>query len=229
MIPEKLNNYMFNENDFFNEDYVCEDPEKEPALLVVCWKFRGKDKPVTKMINPSPKEVEALFHFRMIGFNCRDYDDHILYARAMGYSIAECNTLSRRIIEKKDQNAKFGAAYKLSYADVYDFAAKKQGLKKWEIELGIHHMEMGIPWDKPAPKDRWDDIAEYCANDVLATEAVFEHCQGDFQARVALAELSGLTVNDPNRLHIIKIIVGDEKKPQLVYTDFATGEQSLGR
>ena len=32
MIPEKLKNYMFNENDFFNEDYKCEDPEKEQLV-----------------------------------------------------------------------------------------------------------------------------------------------------------------------------------------------------
>lgn len=32
MIPEKLKNYMFNENDFFNEDYKCEDPEKEALV-----------------------------------------------------------------------------------------------------------------------------------------------------------------------------------------------------
>ena len=32
MIPEKYKNYMFNENDFFNEDYVCEDPEKEELV-----------------------------------------------------------------------------------------------------------------------------------------------------------------------------------------------------
>ncbi len=32
MIPEKLNNYMFNEKDFFNEEYVCTDPEKEELV-----------------------------------------------------------------------------------------------------------------------------------------------------------------------------------------------------
>ncbi|MBP3891286.1 MAG: FAD-dependent oxidoreductase [Solobacterium sp.] len=32
MIPEKYKNYMFNENDFFNEDYKCEDPEKEKLV-----------------------------------------------------------------------------------------------------------------------------------------------------------------------------------------------------
>ena len=32
MIPEKYANYMFNENDFFNEDYVMEDPEKHKLV-----------------------------------------------------------------------------------------------------------------------------------------------------------------------------------------------------
>ena len=32
MIPENLKNYMFNEQDFFNEDYVCTDPEKEQLV-----------------------------------------------------------------------------------------------------------------------------------------------------------------------------------------------------
>ena len=32
MITEKYKNYMFNENDFFNEDYKCEDPEKEKLV-----------------------------------------------------------------------------------------------------------------------------------------------------------------------------------------------------
>ena len=202
------------------------EPEKEPALLVVCWKFKGKDKPVTKMINPSPKEVEALFHFRMIGFFNRDYDNHILYARATGYSIAECNRLSQNLIINEDSEAKnnykFPQAYNISYTDVYDFAsaANKQSLKKWEIQLGIHHQEMDIPWDKPAPRNRWDDIADYCCNDVLATEAVFDHLYSDFVARQILADLSGLTVNDRTNKHTCAILTNGIKnhKDQFVYT-----------
>ena len=33
MIPEKYSNYMFNENDFFNENYVMEDKEKHDLVL----------------------------------------------------------------------------------------------------------------------------------------------------------------------------------------------------
>ena len=59
---------------------------------------------------------------------CRRYDNHILYARM------------------------FGETYNLPYTDVYDFAAKKQSLKKREIKLGLHHQELGLPWDEPVPE-----------------------------------------------------------------------------
>ena len=32
MVPEKLKNYMFNENDFFNEGFVVTDPEKHELV-----------------------------------------------------------------------------------------------------------------------------------------------------------------------------------------------------
>ena len=67
----------------------------------------------------------------------------------------------------------FGEAYNLSYTDIYDFSSKKQSLKKFEIELGIKHQELGLPWDQPVPKSLWDKVAEYCDNDVIATETLF--------------------------------------------------------
>ena len=135
--------------------------------------------------------------------------------------------MSKRIID--GDSGKFGEAYNLSYTDIYDFATKKQSLKKWEIELGIHHQELGLPWDDPVDETMWTTVAEYCQNDVVATEAVFNACQADFKVRLLLAELSGLTANDTNRMHITRIIFGNEKKPTLVYTDLATGEQREGR
>ena len=32
MIPEKYKNYMYNENDFFNEGFVVTDPEKDELV-----------------------------------------------------------------------------------------------------------------------------------------------------------------------------------------------------
>ena len=118
-----------------------------------------------------------------------------------------------------------GEAYNISYTDIYDFSAKKQSLKKWEIELGIHHQELGLPWDKPVPEELWETVADYCTNDVVATEAVFNHLKGDWTARQILANLAGMTVNDTTNSLTTRIIFGKERKPKLVYTDLATGEQ----
>ena len=200
------------------------DCEVFPNLFLVNWKMQGEGKPVVRMINPKPEEIEELIKFKLVGFNCRSYDNHILYARMMGYSNEQLYNLSQKIINSKKgdkDNGKFGGAYNLSYTDVYDFAAKKQSLKKWEIELGIHHQELGLPWDQPVPEEKWTMVAEYCDNDVISTEAVFNHLKGDFVAREILAELAGGTVNDTTNSLTTKIIFGNEKHPQLVYTDLS--------
>ena len=54
----------------------------------------------------------------------------------------------------------------------------KQSLKKFEIDLGILHMELDLPWDQPVDEKDWERVVEYCVNDVEATEAVFEDRKG---------------------------------------------------
>lgn len=203
------------------KDIIFFDVEVFPNLFLVNWKKAGEDKPVVRMINPKSEDIEDLFKFRLVGFNCRRYDNHILYARYLGYNNAQLYALSQKIINTG--KGFFGEAYNVSYTDVYDFSTKKQSLKKWEIELGIHHKELGLPWDEPVPEELWPVVAEYCDNDVIATEAVFNKLKGDFTARQILADLAGMTVNDTTNSLTTRIIFGKEKHPQLVYTDLATG------
>ena len=202
---------------------VFYDVEIFPNLFLVNWKYEGEKSPVVRMINPKPAEIEELLKYKLVGFNCRRYDNHMLYARLMGYNNLQLFNLSQKIIT--EGKGFFGEAYNISYTDVYDFAAKKQSLKKWEIELGIHHQELGLPWDQPVPEERWVEVAEYCDNDVIATEAVFNELKGDFMAREILADLAGMTVNDTTNTLTTRIIFGKERHPNLVYTDIATGKQ----
>ncbi len=205
------------------DQIVFYDIEIFPNLFLVNWKYDGEDKPVVRMINPKPAEIEELIKYKLVGFNCRRYDNHMLYARLMGYNNQQLFNLSQKIIT--EGKGFFGEAYNISYTDVYDFAAKKQSLKKWEIELGIHHQELGLPWDKPVPEELWTQVAEYCDNDVIATEAVFHKLKGDFTAREILADLAGMSVNDTTNSLTTRIIFGKERHPNLVYTDLATGKQ----
>lgn len=201
-----------------NEKLVFYDVEVFPNLFLVNWKVEGEGRSVVRMINPSSRDIEGLLRFRLVGFNCRRYDNHILYARLMGYNNQQLYNLSQRIIstDKKARsvNCFFGEAYNISYTDVYDFCAKKQSLKKWEIELGIHHQELGLPWDQPVPENMWVKVAEYCDNDVLATEAVFNARKADFMAREILADVAGMTVNDTTNTLTTRIIFGGNRTPQ---------------
>lgn len=197
---------------------VFYDVEVFPNLFLVNWKFRGKNNSVVRMINPKPKEIEELMRFRLVGFNCRRYDNHMLYARLMGYTEQQLFDLSQKIINNPDRNSNylFGEAYNISYTDIYDFASagNKKSLKKLEIEMGIHHQELGLPWDQPVPESQWIKVAEYCDNDVIATEAAFDYLSADWTARQILADLAGMTVNDTTNTLTQRIIFGKNRKPQ---------------
>ena len=209
---------------------VFYDIEVFPNLLLVNWKIRGEGHKIVRMINPKPEEIEDLLKFRLVGFNCRRYDNHIIYARLMGYNNEQIYNLSQRIING-ERNAFFGEAYNLSYTDIYDFASagNKKSLKKLEIEMGIHHQELGLPWDQPVPENLWPKVSEYCDNDVIATEAAFDYLSADWTARQILADLAGLTVNDTTNTLTTRFIFGKNKTPQsqFCYRDMSKPVTSL--
>lgn len=223
-----------------SDELVFYDVEVFPNLLLVNWKVQGEGKSVVRMINPTPSEIEELLHYKLVGFNCRRYDNHILYGRLMGYTNEQIYKLSQKLTSKDktiSQRAMFGEAYNISYTDVYDFSKEKQGLKKWEIHLsniteealrkkgftdaeiriikaGRHHQELGLPWDEPVAEELWTKVAEYCDNDVIATEATFVYLKADFLARQILADLAGMTENDTTNSLSTKFIFGSNRKPQ---------------
>lgn len=205
------------------------DTEVFPNLFILVYKPIGKN--CITLINPEPNEVLRVFQsYNMIGFNNLGYDNHICYARIRGDSIYELFTRSQNIINapKGRNDWTINESKNLSYTDIFDFCSEKKGLKKWEIALqkqgiDIRHDEAGLPWDKPVPQNLWKRVAEYCCNDVIATEQVFYANQSDFRAREILVELAnalrgpGSTVNDSTNTLTTKLIVGNEKTPQAMF------------
>lgn len=204
-----------------DDPIVFYDVEVFPNLFVVVWEREDSDQAVT-MINPTPSEIEPLLRMRLVGFNNRKYDNHILYARYLGYDNERLYRLSQRIVTN-EKGGYFREAFGLSYCDIYDFSSLKQSLKRFELDLGIHHLELGLPWDEPVAEEMWNKVAEYCVNDVKATKAVFCSRSADFKARKILAALSGLSVNDPTSKHTAKILFNGDPKAneKFVYTDLS--------
>lgn len=202
------------------------DTEVFPNLFVLVYKPKGK--PCIIKINPEGHEVLSIFQtYNMVGFNNLGYDNHICYARIRGDSLYDLFIRSQNLINapKGKNDWAIYESKNLSYTDVFDFCSEKKGLKKWEIALQkkgieVRHDEAGLPWDRPVPRNLWDRVAEYCCNDVIATEKVFEENYSDFKAREILVELCnalrgpGSTVNDSTNNLTMKLIVGNEKAPQ---------------
>ncbi|UGL63286.1 DNA primase/polymerase [Arthrobacter phage Tokki] len=205
-----------------DDDLVIYDLEVFPNLFIISWSYFNSPN-VVRMVNPTPTAVGDLLKKNLIGFNNRRYDNHILYGAYLGFNNMELYKLSQKIINGEGNSGLFGEAYNLSYADIYDFASVKQGLKKWQIALGLKHDELGFDWDQPVPEKYWDRVGEYCDNDVISTKEVLRDRWQDLIARRILAELSGLRVNDPTAKHTAKIVFGDDKnyKEEFVYTDLS--------
>lgn len=207
------------------------DVEIFPNLFVLCWKRVGTDH-VVSVINPSSDYIEEFVNNPLVGFNNRRYDNHILQGRRFGYNNEQLYDLSQRLVSN-DSNISRGAylrsAWDLSYTDIYDFCSTKQSLKKWEIALGIHHKELGLPWDQPVPEERWEEVASYCKNDVAATEAVFFANKGDWTARKILADLAGKNVNTRTNDLTAAIIFGKNKNPQSEFRYRFLGDKPKGK
>lgn len=206
------------------EELVFFDIEVYPNLFVVVWK-KYHDDEFTKWINPTPDQIEYLLSFPIVGFNNRRYDNHILYARLLGCNNLELFRQSYRIVnEKNAKSGMYAAAYELSYTDIYEYAQKKQSLKRWEVDLGIKHVEMEIPWDQPVPEELIPVVVDYCVNDVDATEKLFDAIYADYVAREILATIAKGSMNATNNQLTAKFIFGDDPRPQdkFNYVNLAT-------
>lgn len=202
------------------------DCEVFPNLLLVNYKRYGDvgTNSMRRLINPKPEEIEHLLSMNLIGYNCRRYDNHILYARTLGYSNQQLFELSQKIVKSKGtSDCFFKEAYNLHYLDIYEMASEKKSLKAWEIELGLFHLELGLPWDEAVPEELWPKVSLYCDNDVKATEKVFDHLKPDYKARLILCKLSGLQPCNTTQQHAAEIIFDGNRNPQsdFIYTDLS--------
>ena len=206
-----------------DKDLYFLDLEIYPNLFVIC--YRNYDNTEREsFINPTAEEVEKILELPFVGFNVRNYDNHILYGSLVGKTIIELYKQSQGIIEHKDRSAKYYQANELSYVDIWEYSTNKQSLKAWEIQLGIRHDEMELPWDQPVPEELWPRVVEYCFTDVDATFETFKATAADYKARLIVSQLSGLPVNAKTQDHAAAFLFGDVKRPQdeFEYTDLST-------
>lgn len=182
---------------------------------------------IKTLINPDEGEVAPFVGKRLVDFNGRKYDRHMLYARYNGETTMQLFLRSQAIISGRDTKevGYIPSAWGMGYLDLYDLATLKMSLKKWEVTLKIPHLESEAAWDQELPEERWGEMAEYNRNDVAASCALLAHlcANGDLATREIIANISGLPTGQTLRNHFAEIIFQGDRNPQkeFVYTDLS--------
>ena len=213
-----------------NDVFCVFDTEVGKNVFLLCYSYMTLDellgkKPINKdikaMINPTSEEVdEFIKKNKIVGFNNINYDNPIMYARTMGYTLEGLYELSKSIISNTVNKNIFPSSMNISEADVYDLSGTTESLKKWEIKKGIEHKEMDINWNEEIPENRWDELVEYCKHDVYATKIVFKEVYPEYMARKILAMIANakngtsFTPNVKANTLTRYIIFGNNKHPQ---------------
>lgn len=218
--------------------YAVWDTEVYPDTFIFGYKYVDPDKPnpamqrlkPTVLVNPDVITLgDILASANFIGFNSFRYDNEVTYAYLMHGTPEAAYRASKDIITNPNHKPNWNAK-DLTSIDIYDYAATKQSLKSWELELGIHHEECGYDWNAPinGDKAKLSKIIGYNANDVNATEAVWYATQADWTARKILAAISGLPLSKPTNDHTRVMVFGpdyknnvEEIKSEFVYTNLS--------
>lgn len=205
------------------------DIEVFPNLFVLCYAFEEGD--VIVMENPTPEELEMFVNsYRLVGFYNLDYDNIVVHKRIkMKLDNLHTYYVSKELINSDSKPGKTAAKY-VSYTDIYDYLPtyKRQSLKEFEIDLDIHHEELGLDWNEPVPEALWPKVEKYCCYDVEATRTLWFATQPEFKAREILADLTGMTVNDSTNILSQQLIFEDEKYPQIEFNYRFMGECEPG-
>ena len=197
--------------DYETDDIVIWDFEVFPNKNLLCYKAVDKDPHL--VWDATPRLIEEVLKYRLVGHNTRKYDNHIAGGIMMGDSAKDVFNRSARITSD-NRDGYLGSFWNAHYADTLEFPAKKQGLKKWEIELKLPHKELGHKWDEPVTDEEMPEVEKYCLNDVLATEALWKHLQSDFKAREIQAEITDSPICTPTNTLSAKMMFGNNKTPQ---------------
>ena len=187
------------------------DPEEYMRNMQVVW-------------DPDPDLCRKLLRSkRLIGYNNRAYDNHIMYAKSIGMSPEEVYDVSQGIITNQPK-AQWPHAWNSCDLDLYNLskkAGKAQSLKKWELELDIPHEEMEWDWNEPLPDELREIVEHYCINDVFATTQVYYALTDYVNTQYILADITGLDSARATNKMTEALIFGNDPNPQLVYTDLS--------
>lgn len=147
---------------------------------------------------PVQEVRRAMFYFRIIGFNSKDYDLIMLDAALRGYTTDELKALSDEMII--EQKRPFMANIPYNHVDLIQVCPLEGSLKLYAGRLHAKRLqEMPIDPHKDVTDEQIDDIIEYNFNDLDLTETIFCDPKYGLRAHVELRERLGKEIGEDLR------------------------------
>lgn len=150
-----------------------------------------------------------------VGFNSKNYDQHILKAILCGFDPKEVNDY---IILEHGQGWQFSSQFRKYPLINYDvMTGVDRGLKVYEGFMGSMIKESSIPFniDRPLTDEEIQETILYCTHDVEQTIEMFIERYGTFEAKLGLLKMFGLPLSDIGKTDAIlsaKILKANPKK-----------------
>lgn len=131
----------------------------------------------------------------LTGFNCNNYDKHILRCWINGMTPEELKQVNDHIISGGN-----GWDIDVGYIelpimwDLFNEINPRKSLKEIEGNLRLPITESSVPFDLPTKwtKEQYEDVVYYCRHDVLALFPLFDKLKTDYKSKYIISKLGGI-------------------------------------
>lgn len=162
----------------------------------------------------------------LVGYNLRDYDQHILKANLLGYSPEEIKEVSEVMITANDGFAIYEYFQNEGWVDIpplidliHDIVGKPS-LKQLEGYMGSSIEECSVPFDidRPLTDNEIEDVLTYCEHDVKNTLNVWELRQDYINSKARMCSILNVDPLDELK-HPMPRVVADLLRAEKQYYD----------
>lgn len=131
----------------------------------------------------------------LMGYNCNNYDKHILRAWLAGFSPEEIKEVSDYIMSGENAwNIPMEHIDLPVMWDLFNEINPRKSLKELEGNLRLNITETTIPFDLPTKwtEQQFKEVLYYCEHDVEALFPVFEKLINAYKSKFIIAKLGGI-------------------------------------
>ncbi len=156
--------------------------------------------------------------FEIIGFNCKNYDDILLWAAIDGIWTEQLKGISDAIIfsEMKPSEIEASYGFRCGVANSIDLieVAPSAGLSSLKQYGGRMHTQrmQDLPFDpnKELTRDEAAKVREYCINDLAQTEELYRKLEKAIELRKRIGEQYGLDLRSKSDAQIAEAVIKKE-------------------